>query len=82
MPTTVTQYIPLERFAQFHEILCSTGGRYLRNPFELFTTVEVHYAPGDYAEQCRAWERCLTPIREVRRVPMWRRLLERLNLRG
>lgn len=80
MTVTVTEYIPRERFAEFHAILCSTGGRYLRNPFELWTVVEVHYEPGDYVEQCRAWARCVTSIRETRRAPLWRRLLRKCKL--
>lgn len=69
----VTEYIPAEKLCQFHEILCATGGRYLRSPLLLGQRVKVHYEPGDYKAQCKAWRRCLTPIRETRR-DKWRRV--------
>lgn len=77
MSMTVTEYIPKEKFQQFHDILCSTGGRYLREPFTLFKTVEVHYEPGDYEAQCRAWAQCNTPVTEVRKDQRWRKVLRR-----
>jgi hypothetical protein len=49
---TVTQYIPAAKFSLFHEILCATGGRYLRDPVWVgLYLIEVHYEPGDYEEQ-------------------------------
>lgn len=76
----ITEYIPDEKMQQFHEILCATGGRYLRKPFPLFKRVEVHYAPGDYKAQCEAWKRCVTPIIEVRKDQWWRVALRRCGL--
>jgi hypothetical protein len=73
----VTENIPAEKLEQFHEILVATGGRYLRNPFPLWSVVQVHYEPGDYAAQREAWARCVTPIREARRDQWWRKTLRR-----
>ena len=78
----VTEYIPAEKLGQFHEILCATGGRYLRDPFQLWRRVEVHYEPGDYKSHREAWARCVTPIREVRRDQWWRVALRRCGLRA
>ena len=35
----ITESIPKEKFAQFHEILCKTGGRYA--PMGMFETAEI-----------------------------------------
>lgn len=78
----VTEYVPSEKMGQFHEILCATGGRYLRDPLPLWQRVEVHYEPGDYIAQREAWARCMTPIREVRRDQWWRVALRRCGLRA
>ncbi len=74
----VTEYIPKERFQQFHEILCSTGGRYTREPFYLWTTVEVQYEPGE--DTMEAWHRCTTPIREKMSNQWWRVILRRIGI--
>ena len=77
MTITVTEYIPADKMMQFHEILCSTGGRYIRNPLVLWDRVEVQYEPGDYKAHIEAWSTCVTPIREVRRDQWWRVILRR-----
>lgn len=64
----VTEYVPSEKMGQFHEILCATGGRYLRDPLPLW--------------QREAWARCMTPIREVRRDQWWRVALRSCGLRA
>lgn len=65
--TTIhNERVPRDRFAQFHTILCETGGRYLSNPRESGDYVCVDYAPGDYRAQQEARYRLLTPIREKR----------------
>ena len=74
----ITEYIPVEKMDQFHEILCATGGRYLRNPIQLWSRVEVHYEPGDYKAMTDAWSRCTTKINECRRDQWWRVVLRRL----
>jgi hypothetical protein len=76
----VTDYIKKEKFQQFHEILCVTGGRYLRKPLQLFDTVEVHYEPGDYAAECKAWRLCTAQIKEVRKDQVWRKILRKIKL--
>lgn len=76
----VTEYVPVEKMKQFHDILCATGGRYVRDPLELFGTFEVCYEPGDHAAQREAFDRCVTPIKEVRRDQWWRVLLRRVGL--
>ena len=78
----VTDYIPKNRMQQFHEILCSTGGRYLCNPFQIGDRVEVRYDPGDYEAQCEAWKRITTPIRETYKNQWWRKLLRRIGFRA
>lgn len=80
MTITATEYIPAEKFAQFHEILVATGGRYLRKPFPLWSHVEVHYEFGDYVAHQQAWMRCTTQIREVRRDQWWRKIMRRCGL--
>lgn len=76
-----TEYIPIEKFQQFHRILCETGGRYVRNPLQLFETVEVCYVPGDYEKQAEAWARCNIQIRELYRNQWWRVLLRRCGIK-
>jgi hypothetical protein len=76
----ITENIPIEKFNTFHEILCSTGGRYIRNPFKLFTSVEVCYEPGDYEAQLEAWARVNTPIKEVDSSQKWKTILRRLKI--
>jgi hypothetical protein len=61
----ITEYIPIERFNTFHEILVKTNGRYLRNPIVLFSSVEVHYEPGDYSSMREALQRSETNIVEI-----------------
>ena len=82
MTITITEYIPVVNIQQFHAILCSTGGRYLSNPFLLGRRVLVHYEPGDYIAHNDAWSRCVTPIRELRRDQWWRVALRRIGLRA
>ena len=78
MTHTIIEYVPANKMAQFHEILCATGGRYLRNPFPLWGKVEVCYQPGDHKAMIEAWGRCTHGIREVRRDQWWRVMLRRL----
>ena len=77
----VTEYIPAEKMGQFHEILCETGGRYLRDPLPLWKRVEVHYEPGDYVAHREAWARCVTPICESNSDQWWRIIMRRCGLR-
>lgn len=72
--------VPLAKLAQFHEILCATGGRYRGNPQHVGEEVVVNYEAGDYNAQCLAWHRCVTPVIEKRRDQPWRRLLRRLGM--
>lgn len=72
-----TEYVPKDKFKQFHEILCATGGRYLSEPFTIYNVVQVNYEAGDYVAQSEAWIRCLTPIREVNKNQWWRIVLRR-----
>ena len=82
MTITVTEYISVEKIAQFHAIICSTGGRYISNPLLYGRRVFVSYEPGDYIAHAKAWARCVTPIREVRRNQWWRVVLRRIGLRA
>lgn len=75
----ITEFIPVSKFSKFHEILCSTGGRYLRNPELVGIYYYVQYEPGDYKAHRDAWARCVTQIREVRKNQWWRVLLRRFT---
>lgn len=77
----ITTIIAAVDFGKFHEIMCATGGRYISNPVHVVDGVKVHYSPGDYAAECKAWEQYNTPIREVRVDQAWRRALRRCGLR-
>ena len=80
MDHIVSDRIPVEKMQRFHEILISTGGRYVRSPTKVGGIYLVDYAPGDYAEQSLLWTRYVTPIREKRRDQRWRQVLRRLHL--
>ena len=75
----ITESIPRERMNQFHQILCSTGGRYIGNPIEVGRSFRVRYIAGDYKTQCESWARCITKIKEVRKDQLWRRMLRRIG---
>ena len=70
--------VPKEKLQQFHDILCSTGGRYLNNPREVGGVYCVDYEPGDYARQCKAWKQVIIPIKECR-VSRRRRFSNRIK---
>ena len=70
--------IPAAKMAQFHEILCATGGRYLSEPRAYGDMYRVDYAPGDYKEHCTRWQRATTSIREVRHDQTWRTVFRRI----
>jgi hypothetical protein len=71
------QPIKANQMAKFHETLCSTGGRYLRNPMheDGSDIIRVSYEPGDYVEQCRLWKLYTTEIKESTRKSFLQRLL-------
>lgn len=71
--------VPKEKLQQFHEILCSTGGRYLYNPQDYGEFVRVSYEPGNYSLQMKLWEQCTTSIREVKKNQWWRIALRRIG---
>lgn len=78
---TIHQHrIPANRLRQFHDILCSTGGRYLRGPLRVGNIVIVDYEPGDYEAFTEAWSRVTIPVRELRRDQWWRRWFRRIRL--
>lgn len=72
--------IPRDKFQQWHEILCATGGRYISNPRDCGYVIRVDYIPGDHQSEVEAFERCRTQIREVRRDQLWRRILRRIRV--
>lgn len=74
-----TRYIPKEKFQVFHDILCATGGRYVRNPLELFNSVEVCYTPGEQTEQ--AWERATKHIVEKMSNQTWKCIARRIGFK-
>lgn len=72
--------IPKNKMKIFHEILCSTGGRYTSNPRDCGDVFRVDYSPGDYKAHCEAWLRVTTQVKEVRKDQWFRRVLRRLRL--
>lgn len=71
------EFVPTGKLRQFHEILCATGGRYLRSPRAVSGGYRVDYCPGDCRAQAEAWSRCLIDIVEVRKDQFWRKWLRR-----
>ena len=67
MTTIHSQRIPAAKMKQFHEILCATGGRYMRNPRLLGEDYLVDYKPGDYVSMCSMWQSVTTAIVETRK---------------
>ena len=72
--------IPKNKIKQFHDILCATGGRYLKNPVLVGNEYRVSYAPGDYIRQQKAWRMVTEDISEVRKDQLWRKALRRAKL--
>lgn len=73
--------IPIDKFNLWHEILCSTGGRYIRNPIFLDKCVYVEYKAGDYKQQCDMYHRLTMSIIEKRKDHKWRVILRRLLIK-
>ncbi len=79
-PIEVTDLIPSNKFKQWHDILVSTGGHYLYNPYKVgHDQIRVSYAPGDYIAMDEAWNRCITPITEVDGTGFWKRVLRKFK---
>jgi hypothetical protein len=79
--TVRNERVPAGKLVAFQEILRFTGGYFLANPRPLNAdTYLVDYEPGNYRAQTEAWNRCMTPIREVRKDQRWRRLLRRIGI--
>ncbi len=57
MTIECTAYIDKRKMKQFHEILCSCGGRYKYNPIEFKNSWHVTYYIND-SEFDIAWQRC------------------------
>lgn len=74
----VNTQIPSERFKQFHEILCETGGRYLSNPRLSGDHIIVHYQPGDYEKEQHVYRMVTTPIVETNRAA-WKLFIFRVK---
>lgn len=83
MTITVSNHsIPLHKLKQFHEILCATGGRYIRNPYKVGDVFKVSYTCGDYVAQQEAWNRCTQDIKEIRKDTKWRTILRRFGIKN
>lgn len=74
--------IPKTKIFAFHEILCTTGGRYLCNPcFNVYEDqYRVCYKPGDYTRMCEMLNRASIEIVEKRSDQKWRRILRRFKV--
>lgn len=55
MSIKVSEYIPAEQFAKWHEVFCATGGRYIKNPVRIKDMVLVDYEEGDSAKRYLMW---------------------------
>lgn len=69
--------IPARKLGQFHEILCITEGRYIRNQFPKGTMIEVCFEPGDNCRMQELLDRISIDVIEVRKDQWWRKLLRR-----
>lgn len=78
----ITEYIPLDKFNVWAGLFKSTSGRFLREPFVMFDSVEVNYTFNDYDDYNRLaseWQRLNTPIVETKRT-WWKRIKVKLGL--
>jgi hypothetical protein len=78
----ITEYIPIAKFNTWIGLFKSTSGRFLREPFVMFISVEVNYTFNDYDDYMKLtteWNRFSTNIVETRRG-FWKRLKIRLGL--
>lgn len=74
--------IPLSKFAQFHNILCASGGRYLRNPYKQYEVVVVSYELDSTEKMVsfqKAWALVTKNMREIRKDQWWRKVIRRLS---
>jgi hypothetical protein len=78
MTVTCSAFIPKEKFTQFHEVLCVTGGRYLANPLDCGEKIHVRYEHGIDHE--KLWNLYTCDITEIRRDQWWRVLLRKFGL--
>ena len=78
MTVTCSAFIPKEKFTQFHEVLCATGGRYLANPLDCGEKIHVRYEQGFDHE--KLWNLYTCDITEIRRDQWWRVLLRKFGL--
>ena len=71
--TRCSMYIKTEKIKVFDEILKSTNGRYLQNPFEMPGGKRIHvsFDPGDYQKFFDAWDRANRDIKEHPRSKNW-----------
>jgi len=78
----ITEYIPIERFNVWAGLFKGTNGRFLKEPFLMFNTVEVNYTFNDYDDYAKLnneWHRLNTPITETKRG-RWKRIKMKLGL--
>lgn len=71
--TRCSMYIKAEKIKVFDEILKSTNGRYLQNPFEMpgGNRIHVTFDPGDYQKFYDAWDRANREIKEIVKQDVW-----------
>jgi hypothetical protein len=79
MSIKVTQMIDRKHMQRFHEILCDTDGRYLRDPMVIGERVSVQVEMGDYVRFNELWARVVTPIKEVDSTGFWPTLKRRVK---
>jgi hypothetical protein len=75
MTIRCSEFIPKEKFSQFHEVICATGGRYLHNPFEVGQTIHVVYSPG--IDHNKLWNLYTEDVVEIRKDQKWRIFIRR-----
>lgn len=83
MSIRISEFIPVNRMQQFHDILKACGGRYCHDPIRMFGGFSVAYSYDDVNaanEHTLRWARITTDVREVRKDQWWRKRFRRLRL--
>jgi hypothetical protein len=79
----LTEYIPREKFNLWIGLFKGYSGRFLRDPFVMFDSVEVVYTFNDYDDYLKfgsEWRRLNAPIVETRRG-FWKKLKRKLGIK-
>lgn len=78
--STTYMSVHKDKMGIFHEILCSTNGRYIKNPVEYGDMVYVHFEHDDSTEFWDEWNRYCINIVEVNKITKVTKLTNRVRL--